>query len=72
MTISLDSELLHRLEQHARAHGISLDDESRGGLETAARMPVGDPLALAEEVSRKLAGRPHSDSTLLIAQDRER
>lgn len=67
----LDPAVLERLKQRAESSGRSLQAELKLIIEQAAR-PVSDVAALAARMRRKLAGRDHSDSAELLAQDRGR
>jgi antitoxin FitA len=67
----LDAKLVDRLKDRAREHGRSLEAELRGILEAAA-MDLSDARALAARIRRRLSGRVHSDSAVLLAEDRRR
>lgn len=60
------------LKRRAARNGRSLQAEMRQILERAAVVDTIDAAALAERIRRKLEGRTYSDSTLLVAEDRER
>ncbi len=68
----LDPKLVDRLKTRAREHGRSLEAELRGILEAAAATDPVDAKALAARIRRRLAGRAHSDSAALVAEDRRR
>jgi hypothetical protein len=60
------------LKARAKAHRRSLQAELKEVLENAAGQGGLDARALADRVRRRLAGRAHSDSVELIAEDRAR
>ena len=68
----LRSETVSRLKARAKAHRRSLQAELKDVLENASRQGGLDGRALADRVRRQLAGRKHSDSVDLIAEDRAR
>ena len=68
----LDTETVHRLKERARRHGRSLEAELRGILEQAAVVDLAEARTLAARLRRRLGKRPHSDSTVLVAEDRGR
>lgn len=68
----LDPKVVDRLKERALGHGRSLEAELRAILEGAAASDVAGAKALASRVRRRLAGRAHSDSALLVAEDRRR
>lgn len=68
----LDSKVVERLKERARDHGRSLEAELRGVLEQAAAFDIADARELAARLRRRLAGRKHSDSAALVAEDRGR
>jgi antitoxin FitA len=68
----LDPGLVARLKERARERGRSLEAELRGILETAAPSDPGEARALAARIRRRLAGRAHTDSGALVAEDRRR
>lgn len=67
----IDPEVVDRLKGRARDNGRSLEAELRGILEAAAADVV-EAKALAARIRRRLAGRAHTDSALLVAEDRRR
>ena len=69
---NLDEQTVDRLKKRAARNGRSLQAELREIIERAAKVDVIDGRALAAKIRRKLSGRPHSDSTELIAEDRRR
>jgi plasmid stability protein len=68
----LDDKVVSRLKRRAKKSGRSLQAELRHILEQAARQDMTEARRLAESIRRKLAGRKHSDSGMLIAADRAR
>lgn len=68
----LDEKVLKTLKKRAAKNKRSLQGEVQFILERAARVEAIDPAALVERIQRELAGREHSDSTELLAEDRRR
>jgi antitoxin FitA len=68
----LDSKLVGQLKDRAREHGRSLEAELRGILEAAVSTNLVDARAFAARMRRRLAGKTHSDSAALQAEDRRR
>ena len=68
----LDKKTVLRLKERARQHGRSLQTELKTILEREARIDVAGAKALALRIQRSLAGREHSDSATLLAEDRAR
>jgi len=68
----LDPGVVARLKERARGRGRSLEAELRGILEAAAPSGRGEARALAARIRRRLAGRAHTDSGALVAEDRRR
>jgi antitoxin FitA len=68
----LKTEVVTRLKARARRHGRSLQTELKEILETASRHGALDARVLADRIRRQLAGRAHSDSAELLAEDRAR
>lgn len=68
----LDDDTIRRLKQRAERQGRSLQAELRLILEQAARSDTAEARRLAERIRRRLAGRQHSDSGALLAEDRAR
>jgi plasmid stability protein len=69
----LEPQVVARLKARAERHGRSLEAELREILKRAA--DAGDfteARSLATILRRRLAGRVHTDSALLMAEDRER
>lgn len=67
----LDSGVVERLRARARRRGRSLEAELRGILESAAT-DFAEARTLAAKLRGRLAGRRHSDSAALLAEDRGR
>jgi plasmid stability protein len=69
----VEEATLAKLKERARGNGRSLGAELRFILEQAARtVDMSRARALAEQMTRRLADRPHSDSTELLREDRRR
>lgn len=69
----VDESALARLKERARGNGRSLGSELKLILEQASRtVDMATARARAEEMSRRLAGRHHTDSAELIREDRDR
>jgi plasmid stability protein len=68
----LDPETVERLKERAARHGRSLEAELRLVLEQAAARDPAYAAALASKVRRRLGGRTHTDSAILVSEDRER
>ena len=68
----LDRETVGRLRARARRHGRSLQAELKQILDRAAGAGAEEVWALAVRIRKRLAGRDHSDSAELIAEDRRR
>lgn len=68
----LKKDVVARLKARARRHGRSLQTELKEILEKASAQAVIDSRALADRIRRQLAGREHSDSVDLLAEDRAR
>ena len=68
----LDPETVRRLKERAAANGRSLEAELRLILERASWQDPGWAGTLAANIRRRLAGRTHSDSADLVAEDRDR
>ena len=69
---NLTEKTLARLKHRARDHGRSLQSELRQILEQAASSDMLEASRLARRIRRELAGREHSDSAELVAEDRGR
>jgi plasmid stability protein len=68
----LEAEVVARLKARAKRQGRSLQAELKEILEQASRQSLVDARALAARIRRQLAGRSHSDSAELLAEDRAR
>lgn len=68
----LKTDVVARLKARARRHGRSLQTELKEILETASRQSAVEARALAARIRRQLAGRVHTDSVDLLAEDRAR
>lgn len=69
----LDAAALEKLKRRARAHGRSLGAELKLILQQAARQDdLATARSLAEQMTRRLAGRPQTDSAALLREDRRR
>lgn len=72
---NLDDRVIDALKSRAARQGRSLEGELRLILERAATerfVDIDEARARAERISRSLEGRPHSDSAVLIREDRDR
>jgi plasmid stability protein len=68
----LNQETVERLRKRAKSHGRSLQAELKEILERASRTDMLRARKLADQIRRSLEGRPHSDSAMLVAEDRAR
>ena len=69
----LDQTVVDTLKSRAEAHHRSLQMELKTILEQAAKQKsVGDVKPLAEALRARLAGRKHTNSAELVAEDRAR
>jgi plasmid stability protein len=68
----LDERTVERLKERASRNHRSLQAELQIIVERAAVIDVLDSRAVAARIRRKLSGRRHSDSAILIADDRRR
>lgn len=68
----LKTDVVARLKARAKRHGRSLQTELKEILETASRQSTVEARALADRIRRQLAGRAHTDSVDLLAEDRAR
>jgi hypothetical protein len=68
----LKIDVVTRLKARAKRHGRSLQNELKEIVETASRLGAVDARALADRIRLKLAGRAHTDSVELLAEDRAR
>ena len=69
---NIDEDAMRRLKSRAARKGVSLERELRAILTAAAHADRTGFAERAGEFRRKLVGRRHSDSTLLIRKDRDR
>jgi antitoxin FitA len=72
---NLDDRVIDALKSRAARQKRSLEVELRVILERAAAermIDTAEARARAEQISRELERRSHSDSTLLIREDRDR
>ncbi len=69
---NLDDAVVERLKRRASQNGRSLEGELRHILEQAAEANMTEARRLAGQIRRKLAGRQHSDSAQMLAEDRGR
>lgn len=68
----LSPVVIDKLKVRARRHGRSLQAELKSILERAARTDMRAARTLADRIRERLAGRSHSDSAVLVAEDRRR
>jgi antitoxin FitA len=68
----LGADVVARLKARAKQRGRSLQTELKEILEQASRQNALDARKLAALIRRQLAGRTHSDSAQLVAEDRAR
>jgi plasmid stability protein len=69
----IDDHALDVLKRQAEACGRSLNAELKRVIEQAARAADADAArALADQISARLAGRPHPDSAVLVREERDR
>jgi antitoxin FitA len=69
----VDETALAKLKERASGNGRSLGAELKIIIEQAARqIDMTMARALAEQMTRRLAGRPHTDSSELLREDRRR
>ena len=68
----LKAEVVTRLKARARNRGRSLQAELKEILERASLQDAFDARAITLRIRRRLAGRRHSDSADLLAEDRAR
>jgi len=69
----VDESALAKLKERARNNGRSLSSELRLILEQAARqVDMATARAAAEQMSRRLVDRTHTDSAELLREDRAR
>ena len=68
----LRADVVARLKARAKRQGRSLQVELKEILEKASRQDAVNARSLAARIRRQLAGRAHSDSVDLLAEDRVR
>ncbi len=68
----LDDRVVARLKRRASRNGRSLQAELQMIVERAAAIDIIDSRDVAARMRVKLAGRKHSDSAALLADDRRR
>jgi len=68
----LKAGVVARLKARAKRHGRSLQTELLEILEAASRQNAIEARAVADRIRLQLAGRVHSDSVDLLAEDRAR
>jgi len=68
----LDERTVERLKKRASQNGRSLQAELQMIVERAAAVDIVESREVAARIRRKLAGRKHSDSAALLADDRRR
>lgn len=69
---NIDEAAIRRLKARAERNGTSLERELRAIITDAARKERTVFRERAAAARRRLSGRRHSDSTLLIREDRDR
>lgn len=69
---NLNERTVERLKARAARNQRSLQAELQVILERVAETDAIDARALAARIRRELSGRKHSDSAVLIAEDRRR
>ena len=69
---NLDEQTIVALKRHAARNNRSLQAELKDIVERAAAMDMLDSREVAERIRRKLSDRRFSDSTALVAEDRNR
>ena len=69
----LDDDVYERLKARAAGNNRSLEDELRDIFVSASKqVSMAEARAAADEMQKRLAGRPHSDSGEILAQERIR
>ena len=69
---NIDERTIAKLKERAARNDRSLQAELQQVLQRAVMTDVVDGRAVAAKIRRKLSDRKHSDSTLLVAEDRRR
>ena len=71
----LNPDVMERLEDLAKRHGLSVEEEVKDIIESVVPSPASsltDPLEISDYWHQRLAGRMTSDNADLIREDRER
>lgn len=68
----LDPDVVKTLKDRAAAKGRSLEAELRAVIEQAAGTDIAGARELAARIRRRLGGRNHTDSAVLVSEDRTR
>ena len=68
----LAPDVVDRLKRRAKENRRSLQAEIKQILEGAAQLSMREARAAADRIRRSLMGRAHSDSVVLLREDRER
>lgn len=69
----LDEDMIERLRKRAEGNHRSLEGELRDILYSASQqVDVETARKMIDEMRARLEGRPHSDSSALIREDRDR
>ena len=70
---NLDTKTVARLKKHARENKRSLESEAKRVLETASnKLTLSEFRSGADRMRESLKDRIHTDSALLLREDRER
>jgi hypothetical protein len=72
LTIRIEHDLVERLADRARRHGVSVEEEARHVLQESLRRDWRRFWQQAEEIRSALRGRQFEDSADLIREDRDR
>ena len=67
----LDAEVLARLKATAKRNGRSLQGEIHHALGRAARSSMAETQRISARWLKQLRGSPHSDSAMLVREDRD-
>jgi plasmid stability protein len=68
----VDEAIVERLSERARRNGRTLEDETKAILLRAATADMETAREAAGRIRTSLAGRQHSDSAEIVAEDRQR
>jgi antitoxin FitA len=68
----LRPQVVARLKARAKRHGRSLQAELKEILDRASNQKALEARAITDRIRRQLAGRTHTDSVALLAEDRAR